>query len=192
MARRFENNPPPRSCPTRSCPPRRAATPASPIQGLTQTEAARVLEVSVTTVNRRLSRGLQLLTKADLFSSREVGNSCHRRERGWRSKRPGAKEGNRPRPLPGQTGRAGDSCARRSATPEQLGMSVKLQEASMRHFPAASKDQATCADGGRINWQTATGSRRPVARRRAAGRCNQQRAGVPPRRSGCVGRGPMG
>ena len=61
MARRFENNPPPRSCPTRSCPPRRAATPASPIQGLTQTEAAQVLEVSVMTVNRRLSRGLQLL-----------------------------------------------------------------------------------------------------------------------------------
>ena len=31
------------------------------IQGLTQTEAAAVLEVSVMTVNRRLSRGLQLL-----------------------------------------------------------------------------------------------------------------------------------
>jgi RNA polymerase sigma-70 factor (ECF subfamily) len=34
------------------------------IQGMTQTEAAQVLEVSVMTVNRRLSRGLQLLTAA--------------------------------------------------------------------------------------------------------------------------------
>jgi RNA polymerase sigma-70 factor (ECF subfamily) len=34
------------------------------IQGLTQTEAAQVLEVSVMTVNRRLSRGLQLLAAA--------------------------------------------------------------------------------------------------------------------------------
>jgi RNA polymerase sigma-70 factor (ECF subfamily) len=32
------------------------------IQGMSQPEAARVLEVSVMTVNRRLSRGLQLLT----------------------------------------------------------------------------------------------------------------------------------
>ena len=35
------------------------------IQGLSQSEAARVLGVSVATVNRRLSRGLQLLA-ADL------------------------------------------------------------------------------------------------------------------------------
>src|SRR5262249_5366673 len=34
------------------------------IQGMTQTEAAQVLEVSVMTVNRRLSRGLQLLAAA--------------------------------------------------------------------------------------------------------------------------------
>jgi RNA polymerase sigma-70 factor (ECF subfamily) len=32
------------------------------IQGMSQTEAAEVLEVSVMTVNRRLNRGLQLLT----------------------------------------------------------------------------------------------------------------------------------
>jgi RNA polymerase sigma-70 factor (ECF subfamily) len=31
------------------------------IQGMSQAEAARMLEVSVATVNRRLSRGLQLL-----------------------------------------------------------------------------------------------------------------------------------
>jgi RNA polymerase sigma-70 factor (ECF subfamily) len=39
------------------------------IQGMSQTEAAQVLEVSVTTVNRRLHRGLQLLaaTLGDLY-----------------------------------------------------------------------------------------------------------------------------
>jgi RNA polymerase sigma-70 factor (ECF subfamily) len=39
------------------------------IQGMTQTEAAKVLEVSVMTVNRRLSRALQLLAAAleDLY-----------------------------------------------------------------------------------------------------------------------------
>ena len=42
------------------------------IQGMSQPEAARVLEVSVMTVNRRLSRGLQLLTATlgDLSSGR--------------------------------------------------------------------------------------------------------------------------
>jgi RNA polymerase sigma-70 factor (ECF subfamily) len=41
------------------------------IQGMSQTEAARVLEVSVMTVNRRLNRGLQLLTATlgDLYPS---------------------------------------------------------------------------------------------------------------------------
>ena len=34
------------------------------IQGLTQAEAAQVLGVSTMTVNRRLNRGLQLLTEA--------------------------------------------------------------------------------------------------------------------------------
>ena len=39
------------------------------IQGMSQSEAARVLEVSVATVNRRLSRGLQMLAEAlgDLY-----------------------------------------------------------------------------------------------------------------------------
>jgi RNA polymerase sigma-70 factor (ECF subfamily) len=39
------------------------------LQGMSQTEAARVLGVSVATVNRRLSRGLQLLADAlgDLY-----------------------------------------------------------------------------------------------------------------------------
>jgi hypothetical protein len=46
------------------------------------------------------------------------------------------------------------------------GVSVKLREASMRHFPVACKDQATCADGGRINWQPATCSRRQARRAR--------------------------
>jgi RNA polymerase sigma-70 factor (ECF subfamily) len=43
------------------------------IQGMTQTEAAKVLEVSVMTVNRRLSRRLQLLTAAlgDLYPGEE-------------------------------------------------------------------------------------------------------------------------
>ena len=43
------------------------------IQGMTQTEAAAVLEVSVMTVNRRLSRGLQLLaaTLEDLYPGEE-------------------------------------------------------------------------------------------------------------------------
>jgi RNA polymerase sigma-70 factor (ECF subfamily) len=43
------------------------------IQGLTQTEAAHVLKVSVMTVNRRLSRGLQLLiaTLGDLCPGEE-------------------------------------------------------------------------------------------------------------------------
>ena len=33
------------------------------IQGMTQTEAARVLDVSLVTVNRRLNRGLRRLTE---------------------------------------------------------------------------------------------------------------------------------
>ena len=43
------------------------------IQGLSQAEAARVLEVSVATVNRRLNRGLGLLTAtlADLYPGEE-------------------------------------------------------------------------------------------------------------------------
>ena len=43
------------------------------IQGLSQAEAAQVLEVSVATVNRRLNRGLQLLTAtlADLYPGEE-------------------------------------------------------------------------------------------------------------------------
>jgi len=43
------------------------------VQGLSQAEAAQVLEVSVATVNRRLNRGLQLLTAtlADLYPSEE-------------------------------------------------------------------------------------------------------------------------
>jgi RNA polymerase sigma-70 factor (ECF subfamily) len=43
------------------------------IQGMSQTEAARVLGVSVATVNRRLSRGLQLLAAAlgDLYPEEE-------------------------------------------------------------------------------------------------------------------------
>src|SRR5262245_17254127 len=43
------------------------------IQGLSQSEAARVLEVSVMTVNRRLHRGLQLLvaTLGDLYPGEE-------------------------------------------------------------------------------------------------------------------------
>src|SRR5262249_7550200 len=43
------------------------------IQGMTQAEAARVLEVSVMTVNRRLNRGLQLLAAAlgDLYPGDE-------------------------------------------------------------------------------------------------------------------------
>jgi RNA polymerase sigma-70 factor (ECF subfamily) len=43
------------------------------IQGMTQTEAAQVLEVSVMTVNRRLNRGLQLLAAAlgDLYPGDE-------------------------------------------------------------------------------------------------------------------------
>jgi RNA polymerase sigma-70 factor (ECF subfamily) len=43
------------------------------IQGLSQSEAAQVLEVSVMTVNRRLNRGLQLLTAAlgDLYPGDE-------------------------------------------------------------------------------------------------------------------------
>jgi RNA polymerase sigma-70 factor (ECF subfamily) len=43
------------------------------IQGMTQAEAAAVLEVSVMTVNRRLARGLQLLvaTLGDLYPGEE-------------------------------------------------------------------------------------------------------------------------
>ncbi len=43
------------------------------IQGMSQAEAARVLEVSVMTVNRRLKRGLQLLAAAlgDLYAGNE-------------------------------------------------------------------------------------------------------------------------
>jgi RNA polymerase sigma factor (sigma-70 family) len=43
------------------------------IQGMSQNEAARMLEVSVMTVNRRLSRGLQLLTTSlrDLYPGEE-------------------------------------------------------------------------------------------------------------------------
>jgi RNA polymerase sigma-70 factor (ECF subfamily) len=43
------------------------------IQGMSQTEAAQVLEVSVMTVNRRLNRGLQLLAAAlgDLYPGEE-------------------------------------------------------------------------------------------------------------------------
>ena len=43
------------------------------IQGMSQAEAARVLEVSAATVNRRLSRGLQLLAAAlgDLYPDEE-------------------------------------------------------------------------------------------------------------------------
>src|SRR5205085_618802 len=43
------------------------------IQGMSQTEAAQVLEVSVMTVNRRLNRGLQLLaaTLGDLYPAQE-------------------------------------------------------------------------------------------------------------------------
>ena len=45
------------------------------IQGMTQTEAAAVLEVSVMTVNRRLSRGLQLLAAklGDLYPEKDEG-----------------------------------------------------------------------------------------------------------------------
>jgi RNA polymerase sigma-70 factor (ECF subfamily) len=47
------------------------------IQGMSQPEAARVLEVSVMTVNRRLSRGLQLLaaTLGDLYPDVEESGS---------------------------------------------------------------------------------------------------------------------
>jgi RNA polymerase sigma-70 factor (ECF subfamily) len=43
------------------------------IEGMTQAEAAQVLEVSVMTVNRRLNRGLQLLTATldELYSGEE-------------------------------------------------------------------------------------------------------------------------
>ena len=43
------------------------------VQGLSQAEAAKALEVSVATVNRRLNRGLQLLTAtlADLYPGEE-------------------------------------------------------------------------------------------------------------------------
>jgi RNA polymerase sigma-70 factor (ECF subfamily) len=43
------------------------------IQGMSQTEVARVLEVSVMTVNRRLSRGLDLLAVSlgDLYPNEE-------------------------------------------------------------------------------------------------------------------------
>ena len=43
------------------------------IQGMSQAEAAQVLEVSVMTVNRRLNRGLQLLAAAlaDLYPGEE-------------------------------------------------------------------------------------------------------------------------
>jgi RNA polymerase sigma factor (sigma-70 family) len=43
------------------------------IQGMSQAEAAQVLEVSVMTVNRRLNRGLQLLaaTLGDLYPGGE-------------------------------------------------------------------------------------------------------------------------
>ena len=43
------------------------------IQGLSQAEAARILEVSVATVNRRLNRGLRVLTAtlADLYPGEE-------------------------------------------------------------------------------------------------------------------------
>ena len=43
------------------------------IQGMSQSEAAQVLEVSVMTVNRRLNRGLQLLaaTLGDLYPGDE-------------------------------------------------------------------------------------------------------------------------
>ena len=43
------------------------------IQGMSQTEAGRVLGVSVATVNRRLSRGLQRLANAlgDLYPDEE-------------------------------------------------------------------------------------------------------------------------
>jgi RNA polymerase sigma factor (sigma-70 family) len=43
------------------------------IQGMSQSEAAQVLEVSVMTVNRRLNRGLQMLaaTLGDLYPGRE-------------------------------------------------------------------------------------------------------------------------
>jgi RNA polymerase sigma-70 factor (ECF subfamily) len=43
------------------------------IQGMSQAEAAQVLEVSVMTVNRRLNRGLQLLaaTLGDLYPGEE-------------------------------------------------------------------------------------------------------------------------
>jgi RNA polymerase sigma-70 factor (ECF subfamily) len=43
------------------------------IEGLSQTEAAQVLAVSVMTVNRRLNRGLQLraATLGDLYPSEE-------------------------------------------------------------------------------------------------------------------------
>src|SRR5262245_17504894 len=47
------------------------------IQGMTQSEAARVLGVSIMTVNRRLNRGLKLLTKAlaDLRPTENVPGS---------------------------------------------------------------------------------------------------------------------
>jgi RNA polymerase sigma-70 factor (ECF subfamily) len=47
------------------------------IQGLSQAEAAKVLEVSVMTVNRRLNRGLQLLaaTLGDLYPGDEEPNA---------------------------------------------------------------------------------------------------------------------
>ena len=92
------SSPPPRSCATSRCPPRRAATRGlTPdgrrilaaidglpegereafdlvrIQGMSQAEAAQVLEVSVMTVNRRLNRGLQLLAASlgDLYPGGE-------------------------------------------------------------------------------------------------------------------------
>ena len=47
------------------------------IQGMSQTEAAEVLEVSVMTVNRRLHRGLQMLTATlgDLYPGEEDPNA---------------------------------------------------------------------------------------------------------------------
>ena len=95
IARRLDKQPAAVELHEGRCPPRRAATPASPrtaaaclaaiddlpedereafdlvrIQGMSQAEAARVLEVSVKTVKRRLNRGLLLLTEAlgDLYA----------------------------------------------------------------------------------------------------------------------------